>query len=112
MWALNNIENSLKHHRNVEIYFIYQDPLLSWEFTKERELKGKRNVPKSIFIKTYIKSMENVTDAKSSFGVKIKLNIVIKDFKKGLNSLELNKDKLENYIPKLYTKKELERLLR
>ena len=109
--ALDNIHNSLKHDRNVEIYFIYQNPILSWGFTKERELKEKRNVPKSIFIKTYIKSMENVANAKNGFGAKIKLNIVIKDFEKGLNSLELNKDGLENFIPKVYTTEELERLL-
>jgi UDP-N-acetylglucosamine kinase len=109
--ALENIEHSLKHNRNVEIYFIYQDPVLSWNFTKERELKEKRNVPRDIFIKSYIKSIENVAKAKSTFGPKIKLNIIVKDFEKGLNSLELNKDSLEKYIPKVYTKEELERLL-
>lgn len=109
--ALENIENSLRHNRNVEIYFIYQDPLLSWSFTKEREKREKRNVPKDVFIKTYLKSVENVSKAKEKFGSKIKLNIVIKDFDKGLDSLELNKEKVENYIPKMYTKEDLERIL-
>ena len=109
--ALDNIENSLRHKRNVEIYFIYQDPILSWNFTKEREVKEKRNVPKNVFIKTYAKSMENVMSAKSRFGSKIKLNIIIKDFQKGLSSLELNRDGLEKFIPKIYTREELERQL-
>lgn len=109
--SLDNIENSLKHERNVEIYFIYQDPILSWKFTKERELKEKRNVPKNVFIKTYIRSRENVAAAKKQFGQKVKLNIVIKDFDKGLYSLELNKDSLESFIPKVYNKEQLERLL-
>lgn len=109
--TLKNVENSLKHNRNVEIYYLYQDPMLSWKFTKERELKEKRNVPKSVFINAYLKSMENVTHAKEEFGNKIKLNVVIKDFDKGLNSLELNKDNLESLLPKAYTRKELEKII-
>lgn len=107
-----NIERSLKHNRNVEIYFIYQDPLISWKFTKERELKEKRNVPKSVFINAYCKSIENVHMAKEFFGAKIILNIVIKDFTRGLQSLELNIASLESFLPKVYTKKELESMIK
>jgi len=109
--ALGNIEHSLRHNRNIEIYFLYQDPVLSWNFTKQREKKEFRNVPKEVFIKAYIKSLENVNLAKEKFGNKMKLNIVIKNFEKGLDSLELNKDRVENYIPKVYTTNELEELL-
>ena len=109
--ALDNIKNSLKHDRNVEIYFIYQDPILSWNFTKEREKKEKRNVPKDIFVKSYVKSIENVTNAKKHFGSSIKLNIIIKNFKDELGSLELNKDSIESYIPKKYNSEELKKLL-
>lgn len=109
--ALENVERSLKHKRNVEIYFLYQDPVLSWAFTKERELKERRNVPRKVFIETYINSIENVKDVKKTFGSNIKLNIVIKDFKKGLYALDLNKDKLESFLPKVYTKKELDRII-
>lgn len=109
--AEGNIEHSLKHNRNIEIYFIYQDPLLSWELTKIREKKEFRNVPKDVFISAYLDSMKNIKLVKKIFGNKIKLNIVIKDFNKGLNKFELNKDKLEGYIGKLYNKGELEALL-
>ncbi len=109
--ALENIKNSLKYNRNVEIYFIYQDPILSWDFTKEREKKEKRNVPKDVFIKSYIKSIENVTNAKKHFGSRIKLNIIIKNFNDELGSLELNKDSIESFIPKKYNNEELEKLL-
>lgn len=109
--ALENINHSLKHNRNVEIYFLYQDPLLSWEFTKQRELKEFRNVPKEVFINAYFKSLENANKAKKEFGNKIKLNLVIKDFDKGFNSLELNKEGLEIFLPKTYNKEDLERIL-
>ena len=35
--ALENIERSLKYKRIVELWFVYQDPLKAWEFTKIRE---------------------------------------------------------------------------
>jgi UDP-N-acetylglucosamine kinase len=109
--ALGNVELSLKHNRNVEIYFLYQDPLLSWSFTKERELKERRNVPKNVFINAYIRSIENVNKVKQELGPKIKLNLIIKDFEKGFNSLELNAGALESFLPKVYTVDELEELL-
>lgn len=109
--ALGNVELSLKHNRNVEIYFIYQDPLLSWSFTKERELKERRNVPKKVFINAYIRSIENVNKVKQELGSKIKLNLIIKDFEKGFNSLELNAGALESFLLKVYTVEELEELL-
>lgn len=110
--ASENVENSLKHNRNVEIYFLFQDPVLSWNFTKEREIKERRNVPKSVFISTFIKSIANVDKVKQEYGSKIKLNIVVKDFEKGFRSLDLNKDKLESFLPKVYTEEELERIIK
>lgn len=109
--ALRNVIRSIDDKRNIEIYFIYQDPLLSWEFTKKRELKEKRNVPKHVFVDSYINSIKNVQEAKKSFGKDIKLNIVIKDFEKGVDYLELNKEGIETYIPKVYSKEELQEIL-
>lgn len=109
---VENIKRSLIHNRNVEIYFLYQDPLVSWEFTKVRELKEFRNVPKNIFINAYVKSIENVTLVKKEFGNKIKLNLVVKDFTKGLQTLHLNTDKIEKLLPKLYTTGELDEILK
>jgi len=68
-----NIKRSLKHNRNIEIYFLYQDPIISWKFTKIRERKEFRNVPKDVFINAYLKSIENVTTVKKDFGNKILL---------------------------------------
>jgi len=108
---IGNIEHSLKYNRNVEIYFLYQDPLLSWEFTKKREEKEFRNVPKSVFITSYLKSLENVKFVKQEFKGKIKLNLVIKDFVKGIHALELNESNIESFLPKVYTSDELEKFL-
>ncbi|MCR4277815.1 MAG: zeta toxin family protein, partial [Candidatus Berkelbacteria bacterium] len=40
-----NIKRSVDKERVVFIFYIYQDPLLSWEITKAREAKTGRHVP-------------------------------------------------------------------
>ena len=51
--ASKNIERSLKYSRRVEIWFVYQDPVRAWEFTKAREAREARRVSKDVFIKTF-----------------------------------------------------------
>ncbi len=109
--AMENIENSLKKGRKVEIYFVYQNPLQAWDFTKKREKLEQRRVVKSVFINAYFKSIDNVNLAKSKFGRDVELNLMIKDFEKNLERLELNIEKVDHYFPKIYTKEELEELL-
>ena len=108
---IENIKRSLKHNRNIEIYFLYQDPVISWKFTKIMEKKEFRNVPKDVFINAYVKSIENITTVKKKFGTRIKLNLVIKDFTDGLQKLKLNITGLEKLLPKLYTWEELTKIL-
>ena len=108
---VENIRRSLKHNRNVEIYFLYQDPIVSWKFTKIRERKEFRNVPKDVFINAYLKSIENVTTVKKDFGNNIKLNLVIKDFTKDSKTLHLDIASLEKNVPKLYTARELSKII-
>ena len=109
--AAANVERSIKRHRKVEIYFLYQDPLVSWQFTKNRELEEHRNVPKDTFINAFFVSQENAYQAKQRFGRDIELNVVIKNFDTNLDSLNLNVDRVENHIPKRYTREELESIL-
>ncbi|OGE07049.1 hypothetical protein A3I53_03215 [Candidatus Curtissbacteria bacterium RIFCSPLOWO2_02_FULL_40_13b] len=108
---IENIKRSLKHNRNIEIYFLYQDPVISWKFTKIREKKEFRNVPRDVFINAYVKSIENAATVKKKFGARIKLNLVIKDFTDGLQTLKLNITVLEKLLPKLYTGEELTQIL-
>lgn len=109
--ALKNIERSLNHHRKVEIYFIYQDPVQAWEFTKIREDIEKRKVSKKIFAGAFFKSQENVNLAKQQFKDKIELHLIVKDFRKNIERLSLNIEKVEYYLKKHYTKDELESIL-
>jgi len=110
--AFENIERSLAHSRKVQIFFVYQEPLQAWDFTKKREATECRNVPKDVFIDSFFKSRENVNGAKEKFGQKIELNLVIKDFEKDLEKLELNIDSVDHYIGKDYNREDLNSLLK
>ena len=108
--ALQNIKRSLDHSRKVEIFFVYQDPLQAWNFTKKREALEQRKVSKEVFIDSFFKARENVNKAKEIFGSNIELNLIIKDFEKDLEQLEINIENIDRYIKKSYTKNELEKL--
>ncbi|MBU0999822.1 zeta toxin family protein [Patescibacteria group bacterium] len=109
--ALENIKRSLDHRRKVEIFYVYQDPLQAWDYTKKREEIEKRRVDKDIFINSYFKSRENVNLAKEKYGADVELNLVVKDFEKNLEKLELNIQKIESYLKKVYNSEELEEIL-
>ena len=64
-----------------------------------------------MFIKAFFKSKENVNNMKKIFGKHINLNLIIKDFTKGIEKLELNIDNVDPYISCVYTEDDLGRLL-
>ena len=101
--VVENIQRSLDKGRKVEIFFVYQDPLQAWDFTKKREEIEKRRVSKEVFINAFFKSQENVNKVKACFGSLIELNIIIKDFEKDLERLEINAPKIDNFIKTVYT---------
>ncbi len=109
--ALENIKRSLDYNRKVEIFFVYQDPVQAWDFTKKREEIEHRRVDKATFINSYFKSKENVNSAKEKYGKDIELNLLIKDYEKNLEKLELNIQKIESFLKKVYTREELEEIL-
>jgi hypothetical protein len=109
--AMENIERSLKHNRDVIIYYLFQDPVVAWNFTQIREAKEGRRVSKEVFINSFLKARENVTRAKAHFGDKITLNLIIKDFTKNFEQAYPNADRLDKYLPIMYTQEELEKIL-
>ncbi|MBP6856556.1 MAG: zeta toxin family protein [Candidatus Pacebacteria bacterium] len=106
-----NIQRSIKHKRKVEIFFVYQNPLQAWEFTKKREIEESRRVSKDIFINAYLKSQENVNQAKINFNTQIELHLIIKDFEKDLEQIEFNIQSVDPYLKKEYTEETLREIL-
>ncbi|MGZ7224811.1 zeta toxin family protein, partial [Streptococcus pyogenes] len=78
--AKKNVERAINRNYQVSIYYVYQDPLIAWDFTKERERKQGRHVPKETFINAYFQSRKNISELKSQLGNQISLHIVQKDY--------------------------------
>lgn len=88
--AEENIKRSLDHGRKVEIWFVYQDPIRAWEFTKAREARETRRVSKEVFIRAFFESRKNAQVVKERFGKSIELNILMKDYEAQSEDFRLN----------------------
>lgn len=62
--SLENIAASLRKGRRVGIFFIFQEPRLAWQFTKDRERVDHRRVTREVFINSFFDSIVNVNEAK------------------------------------------------
>ena len=111
--SVKNIQRSLDYGRKAELWFVYQDPRMAWEFTKARETLQARHVSKDVFIKTFLMAKENTKQAKMHFGTLLTLNLLIKntDNTDGRMQLNIPHDQLDPYMGQDYTEEELNRIL-
>lgn len=111
--ANRNIGRAVKHDREVEIWYIFQEPSIAWEFTKKREALEGRRISKKEFIQAFFAAQENVNKIKELFGDKIKIHLAIKNYDNiGLEKLELNAQKVDPYLKKKYNTTSIENLLK
>lgn len=107
--SIQNIERCLKKDRRVVIYYIYQDPLVAWEFTKARELQEGRRVPKATFVSSFFKARENVKKVKDTFKNRITVSLIIKNYQTDeLKVLsDISSEDIDKYCPLKYSKQAL-----
>jgi len=109
--SIMNIKRALRKGFEVHIYFIYQDPVEAWEFTKIRERAEGRSVPISVFVDAYYNSRLNVSKVKSEFGNDILLQVITKSYNEDKETVHSDVLDLDKVLPKLYNKDELIRKL-
>lgn len=107
-----NTKRSLGKNRSVFIFYIYQDPVVAWEFTQEREKKEGRRISKDAFINHFFKAKESINLLKEYFKKDIKINMIRKNFKNEVVDMKLNIDKIDNHIKFDYTKDSLKDILK
>lgn len=105
--SVMNIKRAIRKAFEVQIYFVYQDPKEAWEFTKIREEKEGRHVPKNVFINAYYESRNNVQLVKKEFGDQITLHVIVKSYSKQTQKTYTNVNSLDDVLPNLYNKEEL-----
>ncbi len=103
----SNIERSLGKNRKVGVFYIYQDPVISWELTKKREKLEGRYVPKQIFIDSFFAAKDNVNRIKAEFKDKVTVFLITKNFINGTEKAKFNIDNIDNYLQIEYTKESL-----
>lgn len=105
--SVKNIKRSLKRNRKVEIWYLYLDPKVAWDFTRKREKLEGRPIRKEDFIHALFSAKDNVNRAKAEFEKQIEVNLVIKSIEKS-NQLHLNIDNIDNYLSISYNRAELQ----
>jgi len=109
--AHRNIERCLNKGREVAICYIYQEPLIAWEFTKKREKIEGRRIPKRAFIESFINSKKNVKKIKEIFKNKVEIYLIIKDYTNNIKEFYFDVY-IDSYLKKKYTKDDLKRILK
>lgn len=109
--ARDNIRRSIAKERNILIEYVFQDPLVAWDFTVKREKVEGRNIPKEKFIEQLFAAYENVNIIKQEFSDRVSVDIVRRDIK--MNTYELDPDvpSVDGRVLIGYTQDELEKRL-
>lgn len=110
--SCDNIKRSLARNRKVGIFYLYQDPVVAWEFTKKREKVEGRSVPKDFFIKSLFSAKENVDNAKKQFGRRINLFVIQKNYRNGIEKANFNVSSIDSYIKIPYNGETLNKILK
>jgi len=109
--AYRNIERSLNKGREVAVCYIYQEPLIAWEFTKKREKIEGRRIPKKAFIESFVNSKKNVEKIKEIFKNKVEIYLIIKDYTNNIKESYFDVY-IDSYLDTEYNKDDLKKLLK
>ena len=109
--SFQNVERALKRGYGVSVYYVYQDPVIAWDFTKKREKIEGRLVPKKVFINAYFKSRENIISLKKALDSQVSVNIVIKDYQNNISDIQFDVDNIDLFLPATYSREDLEEKL-
>lgn len=109
--AEQNIARSLKKGRVVQILYVYQEPMLAWEFVTSREaLEGRRIKPEH-FIEQYFAARNVVNKLKDKFRSEIKVDLLLKNTDNSHRAYKAGIDRIDNHIPEKYTSVDLAKML-
>ena len=86
--AIQNIRRLLKRSYHIEIYYLYNDPVVCFEYTIRREIVTHRKVPQDVLLDTNIKSYHTVVEIKKIFGDKIILHYIDRRNENVYNDIE------------------------
>lgn len=105
--ARDNIRRSLRKDRYVQILYVYQDPLLAWQFVQAREeAEGRRILPEH-FIDQYFAARDVVNALKLEFGKEVHVDLLLKHIDNSSRLYKAGVDKIDYHIPENYSRPSL-----
>lgn len=109
--ARANVARCLKRNRDVQIMYVYLDPLEAWKFVQAREVEEGRNIPPNVFIEQYFQAREVVNALKAEFGPKIAVDLLLKPIDGSTKLVRMGIDKIDYHVAESYSREALARYL-
>lgn len=106
--ARRNVERSLKKGRFVQILYVYQNPMLAWDFVKACEEAEGRRIRKEHFIEQYFAARDVVNTLKLEYGSDVHVDLLIKHIDNSGRLYKAGVDKIDYHIPEQHTRADLE----
>ena len=109
--ALKNINRSIKRKREVEIFYVYQDPERAWNFVTAREKLEGRKILLKDFLWQYFQAKNVVNIINKYYANKVQITLLDnREFNYNVKFINSN-DKIDNFITDKYTYSQLENIL-
>ncbi len=86
----------------VLIQYVYQDPLVAWDFTQKREVVEGRNIPKESFVEQFFMARKNVDAVKNEYKDKVQVDLIVRNVHTNRYSYKDNVDGVDKYIKDKY----------
>lgn len=109
--ARKNIERSLKRKRTVQILYVYQEPMLAWEFVQARELAEGRRIQPETFVDQYLGAREVVNRLNRELGKNISVDLLLKNNDNSRHLFQAGVDQIDHHIPEKYSRSDVEKML-
>lgn len=110
--ARRNVERSLGRRRTVQILYVYQEPMLAWEFVVAREAAEGRRIKPEDFVKQYFAAREVVNRLKREYGSAIAVDLLLKNNDNSNRMYKAGVDQIDHHIPEKYSRSDVERTLK
>jgi UDP-N-acetylglucosamine kinase len=109
--ARENVGRCIRKKRPTQILYVYQDPIMAWQFVQAREAEEGRSIPIDRFVEQYYAARDVVNTLKSEFGADIMVDLLVKPYDGAERLYRAGIDKIDNHVMEKYDRAELVRLL-
>ena len=107
----DNVKRSLKKGRVVQLLYVYQEPLLAWNFVQAREEAEGRRILEEDFVNKYFAARDVVNRLKQEFGRDIGVDLLLKNNDNSNRLYKAGVDQIDHHIPEKYTRADVVKIL-